>query len=571
VVDSPSIVLVTLPNVDRGYKYRQSDAPVLALGYLKAYLERAGITCSTINFFGNPDISTLEDAVAALRGCQPAIVGISAQDVELYLLIEFAEMLKRQMPKTRLLAGGFVGYAYDELLRDCPVDYVVVGEGEFTLPELVLAILSDAEVRGIRGVAYREAGKVAYTGPREQIAELDSLLYPDLDASPPYRVSPNGAPLGLSVFSSRGCFFMGCSFCTVGLMHPKYRVMSPERVAEEIVHARALYPAIQHVNFNDDTFDIGRLPEIVSCLERRKVTELLFSFQTVAKNILRHRDLLADPEFARRIFCIGIGIESFHDDQLREYNKRTTSQENWEAVEVCNTCRVSFDPFMIVDRTPERVESTIDKLSHPLFWPYWRDVTPLFIDPKSSMGATGWRASSKSKRRLGMAARQYLSKLEAVISSHGRDQLAALRQDEAQVERTRRIFTRYGIQPWQQGFAAAMNVLFDRRESLLDLMAELRARQELAVESLRVSGHLAQGEAERLEGTVRGCERAIKALSATVRHHIELCLLLGRMIQAEAMDVFSLEFMLARADLRRGLGQALDELVARGVAVVPEA
>lgn len=564
------VLLMTLPNVDRGYKYRQSSAPVLALGYLQAYLERSGLKCKAINFFGDPEVSTLEDAVAALRDYEVPILGVSAQDVEIYLLIEFAEMVKREMPHTPLVVGGFVGYAYEELLRESPVDFVVVGEGELTVPELVAAILAGRDVQGTPGVAYRKGGEVVYSGPREQFMELDELLFPDLDAAPPYEISPDGAGLGLSVFSSRGCFFMGCSFCTVGLMHAKYRMMSPQRVADEIAHACARYPAMRQINFNDDTFDIGRLPEILSCLDHRGVTDLQFSFQTVARNILRHRDLLQDADFARRIFCIGIGIESFHDDQLREYNKRTTAQENWEATELCNASSISFDPFMIVDRTPERVQSTLDRLSHPIFWPYWRDVTPLFVDPRSPMGRDGQQHAHRAKRRLSISARQYLNQLEAVIRDHGPERLAALRQDGVQSERTRKIFGRYGIQPWQQGFAVAMNVLFDQRERFLDAMAELRARQQVAVESLQVPELLPPGEAERLEATVQWCEHGIQAVSGIVRHHIERSLFLGRIIEAGALDVFSLEFMLARADLRRGLRQVLEQLAGEGLVGVAE-
>ncbi|HEY9246293.1 MAG TPA: TIGR04013 family B12-binding domain/radical SAM domain-containing protein [Candidatus Methanoperedens sp.] len=78
-------------------------------------------------------------------------------------------------------------------------DYVVIGEGEETLPELVDALRNGKDASSVRGIALKKNGRVTFTGMRENIA-LDD--YPSF--SPDIMHS--------SIEITRGCPF-GCSYC----------------------------------------------------------------------------------------------------------------------------------------------------------------------------------------------------------------------------------------------------------------------------------------------------------------------------------------------------------------------
>ncbi len=77
-------------------------------------------------------------------------------------------------------------------------DYVVIGEGEETLPELIGVIRGGGDPEGVRGIAYRREGAVRMTPPREHV---------DLDLYPPFK-PPIFSPLEIS----RGCPW-GCAYC----------------------------------------------------------------------------------------------------------------------------------------------------------------------------------------------------------------------------------------------------------------------------------------------------------------------------------------------------------------------
>jgi len=84
----------------------------------------------------------------------------------------------------------------EEALRH--FDYVVIGEGEETLPELIGVIRGGGDPEGVRGIAYRREGAVRITPPREHV---------DLDLYPPFK-PPIFSPLEIS----RGCPW-GCAYC----------------------------------------------------------------------------------------------------------------------------------------------------------------------------------------------------------------------------------------------------------------------------------------------------------------------------------------------------------------------
>lgn len=76
-------------------------------------------------------------------------------------------------------------------------DYVVIGEGEETLPELLKSITVGANPKSVKGIAYKLNSKVVSTGPREPV---------DLDLYPPFGkiLSP--------IEISRGCPWK-CAYC----------------------------------------------------------------------------------------------------------------------------------------------------------------------------------------------------------------------------------------------------------------------------------------------------------------------------------------------------------------------
>jgi len=76
-------------------------------------------------------------------------------------------------------------------------DFVVIGEGEESLPQLIRALESGSDPAAVKGIAFKRQGRVLFTGNREPV---------DLDLYPPF--SRILAPIEIS----RGCPW-GCTYC----------------------------------------------------------------------------------------------------------------------------------------------------------------------------------------------------------------------------------------------------------------------------------------------------------------------------------------------------------------------
>ena len=99
-------------------------------------------------------------------------------------------------------------------------DYVVIGEGEETLPELVDILRNKGDVSSVNGIAFRDGdGNVVFTEKRKNC---------DLDSYPPF--SPGVINSNIEI--SRGCPF-GCSYCqTPQLFGHSMRHRSIDRIVE---------------------------------------------------------------------------------------------------------------------------------------------------------------------------------------------------------------------------------------------------------------------------------------------------------------------------------------------------
>jgi radical SAM superfamily enzyme YgiQ (UPF0313 family) len=123
------------------------------------------------------------------------------------------------------------------------VDYVVVGEGELTIRELLNAIRNGRDPAEVNGIKFMRGGKLVQTGKSAPITDFDSLPLPDFDLVRYARISL------YPVDWTRGCG-MNCEFCTV---KGKPRSASVERVVEQIASALEKHNA-RHFFIVDDLF-----------------------------------------------------------------------------------------------------------------------------------------------------------------------------------------------------------------------------------------------------------------------------------------------------------------------------
>ncbi|RLC35383.1 MAG: hypothetical protein DRZ76_00175 [Candidatus Nealsonbacteria bacterium] len=218
------------------------------------------------------------------------------------------------------VAGGqhFIEENISEALNS-HIDYVVIGEGEETIRELLEAMQGKRELGGVKGIAYLKDNQVTRNPEREPLTDFDKLPLPDfsLVRYAKIKIYP--------VERIRGCG-MDCEFCTV---KGKPRHAPAERLLEQIAFLLETQDA-RHFFIVDDLFGQQREETIRFC-------NLLRDYQ---KSIGRRLDTTVqirldkakDPELlsAMRqagINTVAIGFESPIDEELKAMNKHIKSQD----------------------------------------------------------------------------------------------------------------------------------------------------------------------------------------------------------------------------------------------------
>ncbi len=218
------------------------------------------------------------------------------------------------------IAGGqhFVEDNIAEALNS-GIDYVVIGEGEETIKELLGAIEGKRDVREIKGIAYLNDGKPVYTPARAPITDFNKLPLPDfsLVRYAKIKVYP--------VERIRGCG-MDCEFCTV---KGKPRHAPPERLLEQISFILETQDA-RHFFIVDDLFGQQRDETIRFCNMLRDYQKNIGRRLDVAVQI--RLDKAKDPELlsAMRqagINTVAIGFESPIEEELSAMNKHIKPED----------------------------------------------------------------------------------------------------------------------------------------------------------------------------------------------------------------------------------------------------
>ena len=204
---------------------------------------------------------------------QPDIVGAGEEALYHHEAVRLFALAKELNPRTVTVAGGhFFSWMYESSLSGHPIDYIVRFEGEETIIELISALREGGSLAGVKGIAYRDNGRILRTALREMVEDLDTLPLPAYDLMPMGKYSPFGYlwPQSVTLEHSRGCVDH-CNFCSLWTfwgrqsrsdiekgeleVTPRYRTKSVRRTLEEVDIAYKKYGR-RYIIWADPTFNV---------------------------------------------------------------------------------------------------------------------------------------------------------------------------------------------------------------------------------------------------------------------------------------------------------------------------
>ncbi|MCP8968517.1 B12-binding domain-containing radical SAM protein [Ectobacillus ponti] len=290
----------------------------LAIRYLKAYaapefdLEMAEYTIK------DPAMNIVTD----LHRRKPDVIGFSCYIWNIEETIQVASMLKKINPDLILFAGGpEVSYDTKYWLQRVPeFDFIIMGEGEAAVKNLLFAIQNRQNYEELDGIAFmKEDGTFVIKPQREK---LDLKTIPS-----PYRFPEDIPHLGKRITyieTSRGCPF-SCQFC-LSSIEVGVRYFDRERIKEDIRFL--MQNGARVIKFVDRTFNISRsyAMEMFRFLIDEHLPGTVFQFEITA-DIMRPEVIeFLNQEAPPGLFRFEIGVQSTND----RTNELVMRKQNFE-------------------------------------------------------------------------------------------------------------------------------------------------------------------------------------------------------------------------------------------------
>lgn len=211
--------------------------------------------------------SSYGDILKRIEQYKPDMVGISCLwSTNAPVFRELAREIKKIDRNILIIAGGsYPTFTAEQCLQEKTVDLIVMGEGEYTVRDIIRRINSGVSIKDLDGIAYRDCERTVINPKTQWIQDLDALPFPARDLLPMELYRRFGVPHSITaashnsspIVTSRGCPAR-CIYCSsTSFWGHHYRFRSPENVLNEMDELVNKW-GIEEIQFEDDNMTANR-------------------------------------------------------------------------------------------------------------------------------------------------------------------------------------------------------------------------------------------------------------------------------------------------------------------------
>ncbi|OGT78779.1 MAG: hypothetical protein A3I78_08160 [Gammaproteobacteria bacterium RIFCSPLOWO2_02_FULL_56_15] len=332
----------------------------LGLMYLSSYLKSLHIDVELFD-------TTFSDRASLYQRLQLAPGGI----LGIYTNLITRSSIVRIMQAAKacgytIILGGPESANYPEKYMQHGADFVVIGEGEQALAELLPAIRNGnpAKFHTIPGILFRDSnGTIIRTPPRAALRNISAYPWPDRDSIDIGQYQSvwtrHHGYNSVSMITARGCPYR-CSWCSHAVFGYDHRRRPPADCAEELAHILGRFQPDQ-IWYADDVFTISH-PWIFDYARELHGRGIHIPFETISR-----ADRLMKPEVLDTLAGMGcariwIGSESGSQRILDAMQRDVTVEQVKWATHEARARGIKVGMFLMWgygEETLEDIEKTV--------------------------------------------------------------------------------------------------------------------------------------------------------------------------------------------------------------------
>lgn len=337
--------------------------PPLGLLYISAFLNQNKID----NTIFDSTFSTKKELKEFLLKNKPKIIALYTNIVTKLNVLEFIQFIRANpdLKDTKIILGGPDITSNIENYLNTSADYLVIGEGEQTLLDLVNSIENNTDSSEIQGIAYKKEKEIIKTAPRVKIKDLSELPLPNregivlenyLDTWKKFHGSST-----ISVSTQRGCPYT-CKWCSTAVYGQSYRRRPAKKVVEELKFLKGRYNP-DSIWFVDDVFTVSH-KWIKEFHQETQKQNCIIPFECITRAERLDEGIL---KLLKEAGCvkIWIGAESGSQRIIDKMDRRVDVNVVRETIQKTNALGIETGTFIMVgypDETEEDINETIKHL-----------------------------------------------------------------------------------------------------------------------------------------------------------------------------------------------------------------
>jgi anaerobic magnesium-protoporphyrin IX monomethyl ester cyclase len=315
-----------------------------------------------------------------IESTNPSMVLTSGFTCNAYTCVRTCEIAKKVNENIITVAGGIhFSFTPDESLIDFPeIDYIVRGEGELTLVDLIKTLNNSKKIDRVKGISFRHNGRIIHAPSRPLIKNLDNLPSPAYHLIEDYIKHYHFSMMAgrniryMVLEGARGCDHR-CTFCTQwNHWGGTWRTKSIKRIVDEIEYLNETFGGV-FLWLTDDHIKLNlRGKKLYNELKHRRCKDdIMLFFQA------RIDDVAYNPDLVKKLRDVGTywimcGVENHSPETLKEFKKGTKIPDAYKAMKILNENDV-FAHAMFVIGARRDTHDSIEQLRQ-----FSMDIAPDF-------------------------------------------------------------------------------------------------------------------------------------------------------------------------------------------------